>query len=133
VIWAHPNVMNYTTSTFSLLPKRYSPAHKSPGAKVKGKRQLTMPLLVSAKTAARYRSVVAGGKKVVDRRPGLLLMDDTSLDKPHVQKVEMVTYHWCAASTFRPSFGPMGKFSSSANFGSVQKFKKVRSKTAIFS
>jgi len=33
-------------------------------------------------------------KELVDRRQGLLLLDDTTLDRPYAQKMELVTYHW---------------------------------------
>jgi hypothetical protein len=30
----------------------------------------------------------------VDKKRGLLILDDTTLDKPYAQKMELVTYHW---------------------------------------
>jgi len=33
-------------------------------------------------------------KELIDRRQGLLLLDDTTLDKHYAQKIELVTYHW---------------------------------------
>jgi len=33
-------------------------------------------------------------KAFVDKRKGLLVLDDTTLDKPYAQKMELVTYHW---------------------------------------
>ena len=31
---------------------------------------------------------------VVDKEKGLLVLDDTTLDKPYAEKMELVTYHW---------------------------------------
>jgi hypothetical protein len=31
---------------------------------------------------------------VVSREEGLLVLDDTTLDKPYAQRIELVTYHW---------------------------------------
>jgi putative transposase len=31
---------------------------------------------------------------LVDTRDGVLVLDDTTLDKPYAQKMELVTYHW---------------------------------------
>ncbi len=33
-------------------------------------------------------------KEFVDLKRGLLILDDTTLDKPYAQKMELVTYHW---------------------------------------
>jgi hypothetical protein len=33
-------------------------------------------------------------KGLVNREGGLLVLDDTTLDKPYAQKMELVTYHW---------------------------------------
>ena len=31
---------------------------------------------------------------VVEKERGLLVLDDTTLDKPYAEKMELVTYHW---------------------------------------
>jgi putative transposase len=33
-------------------------------------------------------------KAFVDTKRGLLVLDDTTLDKPYAQQMELVTYHW---------------------------------------
>lgn len=33
-------------------------------------------------------------KPLVDIKRGILVLDDTTLDKPYAQKMELVTYHW---------------------------------------
>jgi len=33
-------------------------------------------------------------KAFVDKKRGLLVLDDTTLDKPYAKKMELVTYHW---------------------------------------
>lgn len=33
-------------------------------------------------------------KAFVDKKKGLLVLDDTTLDKPYAKKMELVTYHW---------------------------------------
>jgi len=33
-------------------------------------------------------------KPFVDLRKGLLILDDTTLDKPYARKMDLVTYHW---------------------------------------
>ena len=33
-------------------------------------------------------------KAFVDLRKGLLILDDTTLDKPYAQKMDLVTHHW---------------------------------------
>ncbi|GFP20552.1 hypothetical protein HKBW3S03_02055, partial [Candidatus Hakubella thermalkaliphila] len=33
-------------------------------------------------------------KELVDRKQGLLVVDDTTLDKLYARKMELVTYHW---------------------------------------
>jgi len=33
-------------------------------------------------------------ERFVDKKKGLLVLDDTTLDKPYAQKMELVTYHW---------------------------------------
>ena len=33
-------------------------------------------------------------KAFKDLRKGLLIMDDTTLDKPYARKMDLVTYHW---------------------------------------
>ncbi len=76
-------------------------------------------------------------KELVNRERGLLLVDDTTLDKvprrwnwsPTIEAVN--TGEWCVASTFKPSFGPMGKLSSPATFGSMPKPKTVTAKATI--
>ena len=35
-----------------------------------------------------------GAKPVVERDEGLLILDDTTLDKPYANKIEHVTWHW---------------------------------------
>jgi putative transposase len=39
---------------------------------------------------------------LVDKRSGFLVLDDTTLDKPYAQKMDLVTYHG-AGSTGRSS------------------------------
>jgi len=34
------------------------------------------------------------GKEFVDTKKGLLILDDTTLEKPYAKKMEIVTYHW---------------------------------------
>jgi len=41
-------------------------------------------------TGALWREAEA----VVDKERGLLVLDDTTLDKPYAQRIELVTYHW---------------------------------------
>jgi len=41
-------------------------------------------------TGALWREAEA----VVDKERGLLVLDDTTLDKPYAEKMELVTYHW---------------------------------------
>jgi len=36
---------------------------------------------------------VAGSKGIRGEEKGLLVMDDTTLDNPYAQKIELVTYH----------------------------------------
>jgi len=48
----------------------------------------------AAKTAFRNKGVMAGSKGVRGKRKGLLVIDDTTLDKPYAQKMELLTYHW---------------------------------------
>jgi hypothetical protein len=33
-------------------------------------------------------------KELVDQKQGLLVVDDTTLDKLYAQKMKLVTYHW---------------------------------------
>ena len=33
-------------------------------------------------------------KAFVEKEKGLLVLDDTTLDKPYAKKMELVTYHW---------------------------------------
>lgn len=33
-------------------------------------------------------------KAFVDRKRGLLVLDDTTLDKPYAKKMELVSHHW---------------------------------------
>ena len=33
-------------------------------------------------------------KAYVDRKSGILVLDDTTLDKPYAKKMDLVTYHW---------------------------------------
>ena len=33
-------------------------------------------------------------KEFVDLQKGLLILDDTTLDKPYARKMDLVTYHW---------------------------------------
>jgi len=33
-------------------------------------------------------------KRFVDKQKGLLVLDETTLDKPYAQRMEIVTYHW---------------------------------------
>jgi seryl-tRNA(Sec) selenium transferase len=37
---------------------------------------------------------VAEAKAFVDIGKGLLVLDDTTLDKPYAQKMDLVSYHW---------------------------------------
>jgi putative transposase len=37
---------------------------------------------------------VAGGPGLLDRRQGVLVLDDSALDKPYARKVELVCRHW---------------------------------------
>jgi hypothetical protein len=32
--------------------------------------------------------------RFIDKKGGLLILDDTTLDKPYAEKMDLVTYHW---------------------------------------
>ncbi|MBN9524396.1 hypothetical protein J0H58_38760 [bacterium] len=49
---------------------------------------------------------------LIDRAAGVLVVDDTTLDKPHVRKIELVTRHWSGkhrgSSTGSTGLAPCG-------------------------
>lgn len=43
-----------------------------------------------------------------EREAGILVLDDTTLDKPHAKKIELVTRHWSGARSEARQLSPSG-------------------------
>lgn len=85
---------DFTPFTSPSPPKRPSPAPRQQDANQKPQYPRLRCLYAPApKTAFRHKGVVAGSKGIRGKEKGLLVMDDTTLDNPYAQKIELVTYH----------------------------------------
>ena len=47
-----------------------------------------------AREVLRQRLALERGELVVDLNDGILVLDDTTLDKPYAEKIDLVTPHW---------------------------------------
>jgi len=117
----------------------YSPAQKPPGAKAKGKRQLMMHFTcLLQRHPPDTEALWHEAKELVDRGKVAPTLNDTTLDKPYAQKIDLVTYYWSGKHqrvvrciNLRPFFGPIEKILSPTTFESMPKHRTVRAKTAI--
>ena len=87
--------MIWITFTSLLLPKRYSPFPEAARCQPEGKAPAHDAFTrLLQRQQPDTEALWQEAKELVNREAGLLVLDDTTLDKPYARNMELVTYHW---------------------------------------